>query len=108
MVGIVATSLLTDYTNKDISDEYDRIHPARAGSEYRKFVEQISRAELEKVRRSIEKHKGNPREPRFDRLFADIDADNPPSSGGLTLRELIERYEKDPGRRSLTDKTRDT
>jgi len=29
-LGIVATSLLTDYTNKDISDEYDRIQPARA------------------------------------------------------------------------------
>jgi hypothetical protein len=79
----------------------------RDSSEYRKFVEQISRAELGRVRRAIEKFKGNPREPRFDRLFADIDADNPPSSGGLTLRQLIEHYEKDPGRRSLTDKTRD-
>ena len=29
-VGIIATSLLTDYTNKDISKEYDQIQPARA------------------------------------------------------------------------------
>jgi integrase len=80
----------------------------RDSSAYRKFVEQISRAELERVRRAIETYKGNPRQSKFDRLFADIDADNPPSSGGLTLRRLIEDYEKDPGRRSLTDKTRDT
>ena len=26
ILGIVATSLLTDYTNKDISEEYDRVH----------------------------------------------------------------------------------
>lgn len=80
----------------------------RDSAAYWKFVGQISRAELEIVRRAIEAYRGNPREPRFDRLFADIDVDNSPSSGGLTLRELIERYEKDPGRRSLTDKTRDT
>jgi MFS family permease len=30
VVGIVATSLLTDYTNKDISEEYDQLQPARA------------------------------------------------------------------------------
>jgi len=30
VVGIVATSLLTDYTNKDISEEYDKIRPAQA------------------------------------------------------------------------------
>jgi integrase len=73
---------------------------------YLKFVDQVLRAELERVRRSIEKFRGNPREPRFDRLFADIDADNPPSSGGLTLRELIERYQNDPGRRGLSEKSR--
>jgi len=43
---------------------------------------------------------------RFDQLFADIDAYNPPSSSGLTLREVIERYEDDPARRGLTGKTR--
>jgi integrase len=73
---------------------------------YLKFVDQVLRAELERVRRSIEKFRGNPREPRFDRLFADIDADNPPSSRGLTLRELIERYQNDPGRRGLSEKSR--
>jgi len=31
-----------------------------------------------------------------------------PTSGGLTLCELIKRYKEDPSRRSLTDKTRDT
>ena len=30
IVGIIATSLLTDYTNKDISEEYDQLQPARA------------------------------------------------------------------------------
>jgi MFS family permease len=30
IVGIIATSLLTDYTNKDISEEYDKIRPAQA------------------------------------------------------------------------------
>ena len=30
VIGIVATALLTDYTNKDISEEYDKIQPARA------------------------------------------------------------------------------
>ena len=32
VVGIVATALLTDYTNKDISEEYDKIQPARAAA----------------------------------------------------------------------------
>jgi len=32
VVGIIATSLLTDYTNKDISEEYDQIRPARAAA----------------------------------------------------------------------------
>ena len=32
IVGIVATALLTDYTNKDISEEYDKIGPARAAA----------------------------------------------------------------------------
>jgi Phage integrase SAM-like domain len=69
-------------------------------------VEQVRRAELEQVRRSIEACRGNPREPTFDRLFADIDASKPPSSGGLTLRELIEGYQNDPGRRGLSEKSR--
>ncbi len=30
VIGIVATALLTDYTNKDISEEYDRAEPVRA------------------------------------------------------------------------------
>jgi MFS family permease len=30
VIGIVATALLTDYTNKDISEEYDRVAPVRA------------------------------------------------------------------------------
>ena len=30
VVGIVATSLLTDYTNKDISEEYDQVQPVGA------------------------------------------------------------------------------
>jgi hypothetical protein len=28
VIGIVSTALLTDYTNKDISEEYDKIQPA--------------------------------------------------------------------------------
>jgi MFS family permease len=32
VIGIVATALLTDYTNKDISEEYDKIQPARAAA----------------------------------------------------------------------------
>ena len=32
VIGIVATALLTDYTNPDISEEYDKIHPARAAA----------------------------------------------------------------------------
>jgi len=32
VVGIIATSLLTDYTNKDISEEYDQIQTARAAA----------------------------------------------------------------------------
>jgi hypothetical protein len=73
---------------------------------YSKFVDQVLRAELERVRRSIQKFRGNPREPKFDPLFADIDADNPPSSGGLALRELIEQYQNDPGRRGLSENNR--
>src|ERR1700730_9261092 len=76
----------------------------RDGSGYKKFADQILGAELEIVRRSINIYQGNPRQLRFDRLFADIDADNPPSSSGLTLREVIERYEDDPARRGLTEK----
>jgi MFS family permease len=30
IIGIVSTALLTDYTNKDISEEYDKIQPAQA------------------------------------------------------------------------------
>ena len=30
VIGIAATALLTDYTNKDISEEYDKIEPIRA------------------------------------------------------------------------------
>ncbi len=78
----------------------------RDSSVYWKFVDQISRAELEVIRRAIAAYRGSPRNPRFDRLFADVNADNPPSSGGLTLGELIERYESDPGRRGLTEKTK--
>jgi MFS family permease len=32
VIGIVATALLTDYTNKDISEEYDKIGSARAAA----------------------------------------------------------------------------
>jgi hypothetical protein len=32
VIGIIATALLTDYTNKDISEEYDKIQPARAAA----------------------------------------------------------------------------
>ena len=32
VIGIAATALLTDYTNKDISEEYDRVEPARAAA----------------------------------------------------------------------------
>jgi len=70
----------------------------RNGSLYWNFVDQVLRAELEIVRRQIAAFRGNPRQRGFDRLFADIGAHNPPSSGGLTLRELIERYQNDPGR----------
>jgi MFS family permease len=30
VIGIISTALLTDYTHKDISEEYDKIQPARA------------------------------------------------------------------------------
>jgi len=33
VIGIAATALLTDYTNKDISEEYDKIQPARSAAE---------------------------------------------------------------------------
>ena len=49
----------------------------RDGSGYKKFADQILGAELEIVRRSIHTYQGNPRQLRFDRLFADIDAYNP-------------------------------
>ena len=32
VVGIIATSLLTDYTNKDITEEYDQILPTRGAA----------------------------------------------------------------------------
>src|ERR1700756_4626244 len=32
VIGIVATALVTDYTGKDISEEYDKIQPARAAA----------------------------------------------------------------------------
>src|SRR5271165_295816 len=32
VIGVIAVSMLTDYTNKDISEEYDRIQPARAAA----------------------------------------------------------------------------
>src|ERR1700737_3548128 len=78
----------------------------RGGSAYMKFADQILRAELEIVRRSIHTYKGNPRQPRFDRLFADIEADTPPSASALARREGSERSENDPARRGLTEKTR--
>jgi integrase len=92
-------------TADDLLEKYG-FYIDRGSSAYWEFVEQVRRAELERVRRSIEEYQGNPREPKFDRLFADIDASKPPSSGGLTLRELIERYQNDPGRRGLSEKSR--
>lgn len=77
----------------------------RESAAYWKLVDDILRAKLEGVRRAIQWCRGNPRQRCVDPLFSDIDADNPPSSGGLTLRELIEAYENDPRRRNLTDKT---
>jgi MFS family permease len=32
VIGIVATAMLTDYTNKDISEEYDKIEPVRVNA----------------------------------------------------------------------------
>jgi len=32
VIGIIATAMLTDYTNKDISEEYDQIPPVRAAA----------------------------------------------------------------------------
>jgi site-specific recombinase XerD len=42
----------------------------------------------------------------FATTGAETSAPLPTSSGGLTLRELIGRYENDPARRGLTEKTR--
>jgi MFS family permease len=33
IIGIIATALLTDYTNKDISEEYDKMEPVRASGD---------------------------------------------------------------------------
>jgi hypothetical protein len=33
VIGIVATAMLTDYTNKDISEEYDQVPSARASAD---------------------------------------------------------------------------
>ena len=33
VIGIIATALLTDYTNKDISEEYDAARPDRAATD---------------------------------------------------------------------------
>jgi len=32
IIGIIATAMLTDYTNKDISEEYDQIPPVRVAA----------------------------------------------------------------------------
>lgn len=32
VIGILATAMLTDYTNKDISEEYDKIQPVRVSA----------------------------------------------------------------------------
>ena len=77
---------------------------------FNKFLRQLLRAELESVRRARERYNGNLSEPCFDRLFAQVDADTPPTvkpTSGLTLRELIERLEGSPARSTLTETTRD-
>lgn len=75
-----------------------------------RFLWLLIRAGLENIQRARERYGGNPTEPVFDRMFATTGAETwaplPTSSGGLTLRELIERYENDPARRGLTEKTR--
>jgi len=76
---------------------------------YTRFLWLLIRADLENIQRARERYSGNPTEPVFDRMFATSGAETSAplsSSGGLTLRELIERYEKDPARRGLTEKTR--
>jgi integrase len=76
---------------------------------YTRFLWLLIRAGLENMQRSRERYSGNPTEPVFDRMFATTGAETsaplPTSSGGLTLRELIERYEEDPARRGLAEKT---
>jgi integrase len=62
------------------------------------------------VRRARERFRGNLSEPRFDRLFATIDAETPPAvatGSSLMLRELIERFESDRARSTLRETTRD-
>jgi hypothetical protein len=76
---------------------------------YTRFLWLLIRADLENIQRARERYGGNPTEPVFDRMFASSGAETSaplPSSSGLTLRQLIERYENDPGRRGLTEKTR--
>ena len=77
---------------------------------YRKLLRQLLRSNLKTVRRARGRYKGNLSEPCFDRLFAKVDADTPPAGTpmiGLTLRELIERFEGAPARSTLTETTRD-
>jgi hypothetical protein len=76
---------------------------------YSRFLWLLIRADLENIQRARERYSGNPTEPVFDRMFAttgaEISAPSPSSSGGLTLRELIARYENDPARGGLAEKT---
>ena len=97
-MGSIADNLLTRY---GLSLDHDH-------QLFGKFLRQLLRAELESVRRARERYNGNLSEPCFDPLFAQVDADTPPTvtpTSGLTLRELIEQGS--PARSTLTETTRD-
>ncbi len=77
---------------------------------YWRLTELVRRANLEAVRRARQRIFEPAAVGGFDRLFAEVSADRPPSQVqviGLTIRELIDRYNSDPARAGLSRKTVD-
>lgn len=71
------------------------------------FLEMIRRAELEHVRRSLDRLNGDHGDRTHDPLFQDVTSFSPPMTGSsrqaVTVGELIDRFQADPRRSELTD-----
>lgn len=74
---------------------------------WQQFVELIRRADLEHIRRSLDRLRGDHGDHAYDPLFQDVTSLSAPirgkSSDRTTIGELISRFETDPRRAGLTE-----